>query len=55
VLAVAKLLMVHRFFDASMIDAIIASAPGRVRRADWAKVFGNAADFDAGMESYVRT
>jgi hypothetical protein len=38
VLAVARALMIHRTLDAVMIHKIIASAPERARRADWARV-----------------
>jgi hypothetical protein len=37
VLAIANALMVHRTLDAVMIHEIIALAPERVRRADWAR------------------
>jgi hypothetical protein len=47
VLAIAEALMVHRTLDAVMIDNIIAAAPERARRADWAKVVENAAGFAA--------
>jgi hypothetical protein len=53
VLAIANALMVHRTLDAVMIHEIIASAPERARRADWARVEQNAADFAAqGVESW---
>jgi hypothetical protein len=56
VLAVARALMIHRTLDAVMIHKIIASAPERARRADWARVQQNAADFAArGLEGHVRT
>jgi hypothetical protein len=47
VLAIANALMVHRTLDAVMIHKIIASAPERARRADWARVQQSAADFAA--------
>jgi hypothetical protein len=47
VLAVARALMVHRTLDAVMIYKIIASAPERARRTDWARVQQSAADFAA--------
>jgi dienelactone hydrolase len=43
--------MAHRTLDAAMIDTIIASAPERARRVDWAGVMENAADFAARLES----
>jgi hypothetical protein len=48
VLAIAEALMIERTLDAERIDSIIASAPERARRVDWAKVLENAADFAAG-------
>ena len=50
-LAIAEALMIHRTLDAEQIDTIIASAPERARRADWAQVLKNSADFAAGSES----
>jgi hypothetical protein len=46
-LAIAEALMVRRTLDAAMIDSIIASAPERARRVDWAEVLENAAGFCA--------
>ena len=43
--------MIHRTLDAAMIDTIIAAAPERARRADWADVELSAADFAAGLET----
>jgi hypothetical protein len=51
VLAIAEALMILRTLDADQIDTIIASAPERARRADWAKVVENANSFAAGLES----
>jgi hypothetical protein len=51
VFAIAEALMVHRTLDAAMIDAIIASAPERGRRADWAGVMENAASFAVSVAS----
>jgi hypothetical protein len=45
VLAIAEALMVHRTLDTEQIDTIIAAAPERARRADWAGVLENAAGF----------
>jgi hypothetical protein len=51
VLAIARALMVHRTLDAVMIHKIIALAPERARRAEWACVQQSAADFAArGLE-----
>jgi ATP-dependent Zn protease len=50
VLAVAEALIIHRTLDASMIDGIIASAPERARRADWAEVVESVAGFAVGLE-----
>jgi hypothetical protein len=36
VLAIAVALLIHRTLGADQIDNIIASAPERARRADWA-------------------
>jgi hypothetical protein len=33
---------IHRTLDAAMIETIIAAAPERARRADWAGVLANA-------------
>jgi hypothetical protein len=55
VLAIAEALMVHRTLDASTIDDIISRAPERARRVDWRCVENNAAEFAAGLESYVQT
>jgi hypothetical protein len=38
-------LMVHRTLDAVMIHEIIARAPERARRADWARTCANASLF----------
>jgi hypothetical protein len=38
ILAIAGALMVEKTFNAEQIDSIIAAAPERARRADWAKV-----------------
>jgi hypothetical protein len=51
VLAIAEALMVHRTLDAEQIDTIIASAPERARRADWARVMENAAGFADDIET----
>jgi hypothetical protein len=45
VLAVARALMIHRTLDAVMIHEIIALAPERARRADWARTCANASLF----------
>jgi hypothetical protein len=37
--------MIDRTLDAAMIDTIIAAAPERARRADWALVIESAAGF----------
>jgi hypothetical protein len=42
--------MIHRTLDAAMIDTIIAAAPERARRADWAGVVMSAAGFTFGAE-----
>jgi hypothetical protein len=47
VLAIANALMVHRTLDAVMIHKIIARAPERARRVDWARIERNAAEFAA--------
>jgi hypothetical protein len=47
VLAIAKALMTERTLNAEQIDAIIAAAPERARRADWVKVSESAAGFAA--------
>jgi hypothetical protein len=47
VLAIANALMIHRTLDAVMIHEIIALAPERARRTDWARVQLSAADFAA--------
>jgi hypothetical protein len=39
--------MVQRTLNAAMIDAIIAAAPERARRADWAGVMERALGFAA--------
>jgi hypothetical protein len=39
--------MVHRTLDAVMIHKIIARAPERARRVDWARIERNAAEFAA--------
>jgi hypothetical protein len=49
VLAIAEALMVHRTLDAAKIDTIIAAAPERARRADWAGVM-DANHFTFGAE-----
>ena len=51
VLAIAEALMVHRTLDAEQLDTIIASAPDRARRVDWAGVLENASEFAVGLES----
>jgi len=51
VLAIAEALMIHRTLDAAMIDTIIAAAPERARRADWAGVLKNSADFAVSVAS----
>ena len=43
--------MIHRTLNAAMIDTIIAAAPERARRAEWAKVLDNAAGFAVSLES----
>jgi len=43
--------MIHRTLNAAMIDTIIAAAPERARRADWAGVMENAAGFAVSVES----
>jgi hypothetical protein len=45
VLAIAEALIVHRTLDGAMIDSIIAAAPERARRADWAQTLANAQFF----------
>jgi hypothetical protein len=47
VLAIAEALMIERTLNAERIDTIIAAAPERARRADWALVERNAAAFAA--------
>ena len=47
VIAIAEALMIERTLNSEQIDDIIASAPEHARRADWAKVLENAADFAA--------
>jgi hypothetical protein len=47
-LAIAEALIIHRTFDATMIDNVIAAAPERARRADSAKVLESSAGFAAG-------
>jgi hypothetical protein len=49
--AIAEALMVHRTLDSTQIDNIITAAPELARRAKWAKVIANAAEFSAGLES----
>jgi hypothetical protein len=51
VLAIAEALMIHRTLDAEQIDTIIASAPERARRVDWAGVAENAGAFTARLKS----
>jgi hypothetical protein len=51
VLPIAKALMAHRTLDAEQIDTIIASAPERARRADWAKIVEKAAGFAVSVVS----
>jgi hypothetical protein len=41
VLTIANALMIHRTLDAVMIHKIIALAPERARRADWARTCAN--------------
>jgi hypothetical protein len=55
VLGIAEALMIHRTLDTEQIDTIIASAPERARRADWAGVLENAGAFITGLESKVHT
>jgi hypothetical protein len=50
VLAIAKALMIERSLNSEQIDNIIASAPELARRAKWADVIANAAEFSAGLE-----
>jgi hypothetical protein len=52
--AIANALMIHGTLDAAMIDIIIAAAPERARRADWAKVMESAADmpFEEGPSQF---
>jgi hypothetical protein len=50
VLAIAKSLMTELTLDSTQIDDIIAAAPERARRAAWALVEQNAADFGVGLE-----
>jgi hypothetical protein len=45
VLAIANALMIHKTLDAVMIHQIIALAPERARRADWARTCANASLF----------
>jgi hypothetical protein len=45
VIAIAEALMIERTLSSEQIDTIIASAPERARRADWAGVLNGAADF----------
>jgi hypothetical protein len=47
VLAIANALMIDRTLDAVMIHKIIALAPERARRAEWARVQISAAQFAA--------
>jgi hypothetical protein len=48
VLAIANALMIHRTLDAVMIHEIIALAPERARRADWARTCANASVLKLG-------
>jgi hypothetical protein len=48
VLAIAEALMIERTLNAEQIDAIIAAAPERARRADWVKVLNRAAGYAVG-------
>jgi hypothetical protein len=48
--AIAESLMVHRTPDSTQIDDIIAAAPERERRAEWARVLENVTQFAAGLE-----
>jgi hypothetical protein len=50
VLAIANALVIYRTLDAAMIDGIIAAAPERARRPDWAKVMENAVHFNFETE-----
>jgi hypothetical protein len=45
VLAIAEALMIERTLNSEQIDTIIASAPERARRADWAQTCSNASLF----------
>jgi hypothetical protein len=51
VLAIAEALMIERTLNAEQIDAIIAAAPERARRAAWIGVQKNAASFVARLEN----
>ena len=42
VLAIANAPMIHKTLDAVMIHEIIALAPNRARRVDWARTCANA-------------
>jgi hypothetical protein len=50
VLAIAEALIIRRTLDAVMIDTIIAAAPERARRTDWAGVVESAGHFTFGAE-----
>jgi hypothetical protein len=49
VLAIAEALMIERTLNADQIDAVIAAAPERARRADWAGVLENATGWAIGF------
>jgi hypothetical protein len=51
VLAIAEALMIHRTLDTEQIDTIIAGAPERARRVDWAGVLESAGAFTARLKS----
>jgi hypothetical protein len=48
--AIAEALMIERTLNSDQIDTIIASAPERARRVDWAGVLENAAGFVSGLD-----
>jgi hypothetical protein len=52
--AIAESLMVHRTLDSTQIDDIIAAAPERARRAEWARVLENATEFVAELKTLNR-
>jgi hypothetical protein len=51
-LAIAEALVIERTLNAEQIDAIMAAAPERARRADWVKVLESAAGY-ANMASAI--